>query len=60
MASKEQLRHLVIQQKTHIEKSGDFVERSLFNPVIAALNDNHVIILSHGTPSVDSGLYGNL
>ncbi|MDO8871182.1 MAG: ATP-binding protein [Methanoregula sp.] len=46
MVSKEQLRHLVIQQKTQIEKSGDFVERSLFNQVLAALDDNRVIILS--------------
>jgi len=46
MVSKELLRHLVIQQKTQIEKKGDFVERSLFNPVLAAINDNRVIILS--------------
>jgi uncharacterized protein len=46
MVSKELLRHLVIQQKIQIEKSGDFVERSLFNQVLAALNDDRVIILS--------------
>jgi hypothetical protein len=46
MPSKEMLRHLVIQQKTQIEKSGDFVERSLFDPVLAALDDNRVIILA--------------
>jgi hypothetical protein len=46
MVSKELLRHLVIQQKTQIEKSGDFVERSLFDPVLAALDDNRVIILA--------------
>jgi hypothetical protein len=46
MVLKEQLRHVVIQQKTRMEMSGDFVERSLFNPVLSALNDNRVIILS--------------
>lgn len=46
MASKEVLRHLVIQQKIQIEKSGDFVKRSLFDPVLAAMDDNRVIILS--------------
>jgi len=46
MVSKEQLRHLVIQQKTQIEKSGDFVERSIFSQVLAALDDNRVIILA--------------
>ena len=40
------LRHLVIQQKTQIEKSGDFVERSIFSQVLAAMDDNHVIILA--------------
>ncbi|MDO9323550.1 MAG: ATP-binding protein [Methanoregula sp.] len=46
MVSKELLRHLVIQQKTQIQKSGDFIERSLFDPVLAAMDDNRVIILS--------------
>jgi len=46
MASKEMLRHLVIQQKTQIEKSGDFVERSIFSQVLAAMDDNRVIILA--------------
>ncbi|PKL68302.1 MAG: ATPase [Methanomicrobiales archaeon HGW-Methanomicrobiales-1] len=46
MVSKELLRHLVIQQKIQIEKRGDFVERSLFNQVLAALDDDRVIILA--------------
>lgn len=46
MVSKELLRHLVIQQKTQIEKSGDFIERSIFSQVLAALDDNRVIILA--------------
>lgn len=40
------LRHLVIQQKIQIEKSGDFVKRSIFSQVLAALDDNRVIILA--------------
>jgi len=46
MASKEMLRHVVIQQKTQIEKSGDFVERSIFSQVLAAMDDKRVIILA--------------
>ena len=46
MVSKELLRHLVIQQKTQIEKSGDFVERSIFRQVLAAMEDNRILILS--------------
>jgi hypothetical protein len=46
MTSKEMLRHLVIQQKIQIEKSGDFVKRSIFSQVLAALDDNRVIILA--------------
>lgn len=46
MVSKELLRHVVIQQKTQIEMSGDFIERSIFSQVLAALDDNRVIILS--------------
>ncbi|MDP3564347.1 MAG: ATP-binding protein [Methanoregula sp.] len=46
MISKEMLRHLVIQQKTQIEKSGDFVGRSIFSQVLAAMDDNRVIILA--------------
>jgi uncharacterized protein len=46
MVSKEVLRHLVIQQKTQIEKPGDLVERTLFHQVLDAMNDNRVLILA--------------
>jgi len=42
MVLKEQLRYLVIQQKTLIEKGGYFVERSIYILVLAALNDNQM------------------
>jgi hypothetical protein len=40
------LRHLVIQQKIQMEKSGDFVKRSIFSQVLTAMDDNRVIILA--------------
>jgi hypothetical protein len=46
MISREILRQLVIQQKNQIGKSGDFVERSILDPVLEAFRDNRVLILS--------------
>ena len=46
MVSKELLRHLVIQQKTRMEMKGDFVHREIFGRVLAAFDDNRVIILA--------------
>jgi uncharacterized protein len=46
MVSKELLRHVVIQQKNRRETTGDLVERSLFSRILAALDDDRVIILS--------------
>ena len=46
MISRELLRHLVIQQKSQIEKGGDFVERSILGRVLDAFGDNRVLILS--------------
>lgn len=46
MVSKELLRHVVIQQKAQMQVSGDFVERSIFSRVLAAFDDNRVIILA--------------
>jgi predicted AAA+ superfamily ATPase len=46
MVSKELLRHVVVQQKSRMEKGGDFVERELFNRVLAVLDDDRVIILA--------------
>ena len=46
MISSEILRHLVIQQKSQIEKGGVFVERSVLTQVLDAFNDNRVMILT--------------
>lgn len=46
MISKEILRHLVIQQKTQIERPGDFVERTIFSRVLGAMDDDRVVILA--------------
>jgi predicted AAA+ superfamily ATPase len=46
MISKDLVRHVVIQQKTRIEMTGDFIERSIFRRVLAAFDDNRVIILT--------------
>jgi len=46
MVSTELLRHLVIQQKSQIEKGGVFVERSILKQVLDAFADNRVLILT--------------
>jgi uncharacterized protein len=46
MVSTELLRHLVIQQKSQIEKGGFFVERSILPRVLEAFDDNRVLILT--------------
>lgn len=46
MVSKELLRQLVIQQKARMEQPGDFIERSILPRVLAALDDDRVIILA--------------
>jgi predicted AAA+ superfamily ATPase len=46
MISRELLRHIVIQQKARIERSGDFIERSLFRRVLAAMDDDRILILA--------------
>lgn len=46
MISRELLRHLVIQQKARIEKPGDFIERSMFARILAAMDDDRIIILT--------------
>jgi len=46
MISKEILRHLVTEQKARIDKGGDFIERTIFPQVLAALDDDRVIILA--------------
>jgi uncharacterized protein len=46
MVSTELLRHLVIQQKSQIEKGGVFVERSILPRVLEAFDDNRVLILT--------------
>jgi len=46
MVSKELLRQLVIQQKARLEQPGDFIERSILPVVLAALDDDRVIILA--------------
>lgn len=46
MISREILRELVLQQKVQIGKGGDFVRRSILDPILAAFRDNRVLILS--------------
>ena len=46
MVSTELLRHLVIQQKSQIEKGGVFVERSILTQVLDAFADNRVLVLT--------------
>lgn len=46
MVSQELLRHLIIQQKSQIEKGGVFVERSILKQVLDGFSDNRVLILT--------------
>ncbi|MCX6697409.1 MAG: AAA family ATPase, partial [Methanoregula sp.] len=46
MTSPELLRHVVIQQKSQIEKGGVSVERSILKQVLNAFADNRVLILT--------------
>jgi predicted AAA+ superfamily ATPase len=46
MVSIELLRHIVIQQKSRIEKGGIFVERSILKEVLETFGDNRVLILT--------------
>ena len=46
MSSREILRHLVIQQKSQIEKGGDYIERSILPEVLDAFSDKRVLILT--------------
>lgn len=46
MTSREILRSVVVQQKSWIEKSGDFIERTILADVIQAFDDNRVLIIT--------------
>jgi hypothetical protein len=46
MIAKELLRQLVTQQKARMEIPGDFIERSILPGVLAAMDDDRVIILA--------------
>ncbi|MCX6699467.1 MAG: ATP-binding protein [Methanomicrobiales archaeon] len=46
MASREVLRSVVVQQKSRIEKSGDFIERTILAEVLQAFDDNRVLIIT--------------
>ncbi|GAB6286410.1 MAG: ATP-binding protein [Methanoregula sp.] len=46
MTSPEILRHVVIQQKSQIEKGGVSVERSILKQVLNAFSDNRVLVLT--------------
>ena len=46
MISRELLRSVVVQQKSRIEKSGDFIERTILAEVLQAFDDNRVLIIT--------------
>ncbi|GEM_PF-3201408 len=46
MVSREILRSVVVQQKSRIEKNGDFIERTILALVLQAFDDNRVLIIT--------------
>ncbi|HTY15842.1 MAG TPA: ATP-binding protein [Methanoregulaceae archaeon] len=46
MVSSEVIRSIVVQQKSRIEKSGDFIERTILAEILAAFDDNRVLIIT--------------
>ena len=46
MVSRELLRSVVVQQKGRIEKSGDFIQRTVLAEVLKAFDDNRVLIIT--------------